>query len=156
MYKNNNHKSLLSLVLLLAPTLVSGFRAPENPVAIKPPVVVRKAPTVPIVPADLDEDTMTSTISQDKLLEVGKTIASQRFVKPRHATERKSWGVDNEEDDFHGEYWFDSRIHTFGNIGVLGALHAAMAPLSTRLIDVLAYEGQDVRSMVRLFILLCL
>ena len=40
-------------------------------------------------------------------------------------------------------------IHTLGNVGFWGALHAALAPLSTKLIDVLAYGGQDVRQMVR-------
>lgn len=40
-------------------------------------------------------------------------------------------------------------IHTLGNVGLGGALHAALAPLSTKLIDVVAYEGQDVRQKVR-------
>lgn len=40
-------------------------------------------------------------------------------------------------------------IHTLGNVGFWGAVHAALAPLSTKLIDVLAYGGKDVRQMVR-------
>ncbi|KAG7347769.1 methyltransferase type 11 domain containing protein [Nitzschia inconspicua] len=144
MYKNN---SLFALVLLVAP--IAAFRAPENPMVVKQPVVVKDSSRTLIttVPNIVDDATLTTTISQQKLADVGKTIASQRFVKPRHATERKVWGVDNEVDD-HGEYWFDSRIHTFGNVGFLGALHAAMAPLSTKVIDVVAYDGKDVRSMV--------
>lgn len=46
------------------------------------------------------------------------------------------------------EYWNDQRIHVLGNKGFTGALHAAIANLSTKMIDVLAYEGQDVRREV--------
>jgi hypothetical protein len=56
---------------------------------------------------------------------------------PRHPTERKKWGVDKEELT---EYWFNNRIHTFGNTGMLGALHAAVAPMATKMIDDLAYK----------------
>ena len=37
------------------------------------------------------------------------------------------------------------QIHVFGNTGILGALHAALAPLSTKIIDDAAYHGEDVR-----------
>ena len=53
----------------------------------------------------------------------------------RHACARKRWGIDSNHPD---EYWFDSRIHTLGNHGFGGACHAAMAPISTKLIDILA------------------
>jgi hypothetical protein len=46
------------------------------------------------------------------------------------------------------EYWFDQRIHTLGNTGVTGALHAAITTLSTKVIDVLAYDGMDIRKEV--------
>lgn len=49
------------------------------------------------------------------------------------------------------EYWFDQRIHTLGNVGFFGGLHAAMAPVSTKLIDVFAYDGIEVREVVRHF-----
>lgn len=42
-------------------------------------------------------------------------------------------------------YWFDERIHRFGNIGVGGWFHALVAPLVTNLIDRLSYDGVDVR-----------
>jgi len=42
-------------------------------------------------------------------------------------------------------YWFHPKIHTFGNTGVFGALHAAIAPLATKLIDAAAYSGENVR-----------
>ena len=42
-------------------------------------------------------------------------------------------------------YWFDERIHRFGNIGLGGRFHALVAPLVTNLIDRLSYDGVDVR-----------
>jgi len=37
------------------------------------------------------------------------------------------------------------KIHTFGNTGLLGAIHAALAPLETKLIDFSAFFGENVR-----------
>lgn len=42
-------------------------------------------------------------------------------------------------------YWYDPRIHVWGNIGWRGRIHATMAPLATYMIDHLSYAGQDVR-----------
>ncbi|GKY94305.1 hypothetical protein MPSEU_000396300 [Mayamaea pseudoterrestris] len=70
------------------------------------------------------------------------------IVKPldsRHAMDRKKWGVDK---DYSNEYWLDKRIHTLGNVGFGGAFHAAVAPLSTKLIDLAAYDGKDIRQEV--------
>ena len=61
------------------------------------------------------------------------------------STLRRKWGVDNEHSH---EYWFDDRIHTLGNSGFWGAVHAAVAPLSTKIIDVASYHGVDVRKTV--------
>lgn len=41
-----------------------------------------------------------------------------------------------------------TQIHVFGNTGFLGAVHAAVAPLSTKIIDDAAYNGQDVRKVL--------
>jgi ubiquinone/menaquinone biosynthesis C-methylase UbiE len=46
------------------------------------------------------------------------------------------------------EYWKRPDIHTFGNMGFGGALHAAMAPIATHIIDVKAYGGVDVRKSI--------
>jgi SAM-dependent methyltransferase len=46
------------------------------------------------------------------------------------------------------EYWYDPRIHNFGNIGMGGRVHAAFAPVFTWLIDKLSYGGVDVRQKV--------
>jgi hypothetical protein len=53
------------------------------------------------------------------------------------------------DKDYSEEYWFDHRIHTLGNSGFFGALHAAVAPFSTMIIDAVAYGGEDVRKKVR-------
>ena len=45
-------------------------------------------------------------------------------------------------------YYRDSRIHQFGYDGVGGRMHALLAPLSTRMIDHLSYDGLDVRTEV--------
>ncbi len=45
-------------------------------------------------------------------------------------------------------YWFDERIHRFGNVGLGGRFHALVAPLVTCLIDRLSYNGVDVRGRV--------
>ena len=42
-------------------------------------------------------------------------------------------------------YWNDPRIHTFGNIGSSGALHASMSPLFTKMLDTVAYNGINLR-----------
>lgn len=46
------------------------------------------------------------------------------------------------------EYWFHPAIHTFGNSGLFGGLHAAVAPLFTKVIDVSAYDGKPVREAI--------
>jgi hypothetical protein len=72
-----------------------------------------------------------------------KAVANKSVVKK--AVAHKKWGVD---DKHEAEYWFDTRIHTLGNVGFMGALHAASAALATKVIDVNAYNGVDVRQQV--------
>jgi hypothetical protein len=66
-------------------------------------------------------------------------------VRTNHVR-RPKWGIDN---TFPEEYWFDDRIHTLGNHGFWGAVHAAMAPISTKIIDMAAYDGIDIRKQVK-------
>jgi ubiquinone/menaquinone biosynthesis C-methylase UbiE len=44
----------------------------------------------------------------------------------------------------HQRYWEDPRIHTFGNIGVRGFVHALIAPSFTRGLD--GFFGEEVRA----------
>lgn len=46
------------------------------------------------------------------------------------------------------EYWFNNRIHVFGNTGIFGKFHATVAPVATWLIDNKAYGGVDMRMKV--------
>jgi hypothetical protein len=75
---------------------------------------------------------------------VKKAVANKVVVKK--ASAHKKWGVD---DTHEAEYWFDTRIHTLGNgVGITGGLHAASAAFATKLIDVKAYNGVDIRQQV--------
>jgi len=73
------------------------------------------------------------------------TSSAKPAFAERHASKRKKWGVDNDKEE---EYWFNQKIHTLGNTGFTGAIHAAMAPLSTYVIDAFAYKGLDIRHKV--------
>jgi hypothetical protein len=82
-------------------------------------------------------------VTKDALVEKKKQVVKEhpRATKTIH----KRWGV-----DAHGEeYWYDQRIHTLGNVGFGGAVHAACAAVSTKLIDIVAYDGMNVRQKVR-------
>lgn len=48
----------------------------------------------------------------------------------------------------NNEWWYNPVIHSFGNTGNLGKIHAKLAPYITKTIDVTAYSGRDVRSEV--------
>ena len=40
---------------------------------------------------------------------------------------------------------YNPRLHMFGNVGILGKVHARVASLSTRVIDNAAYRGENMR-----------
>jgi hypothetical protein len=65
----------------------------------------------------------------------------------RHMAAHKQMGIDKD----HGlEYWFDQRIHSLGNRGFMGGVHAATAMVATKLIDMAAYGGTNLRTRVRI------
>ena len=45
-------------------------------------------------------------------------------------------------------YYFDRRIHNLGNIGYPGKIHAEGALLSTRVIDIIRYNGRNIRKEI--------
>ena len=45
-------------------------------------------------------------------------------------------------------YPFDPRIHNLGNTGIKGTIHAEFAPVFTKLIDLKAYNGRDIRKEI--------
>jgi len=55
---------------------------------------------------------------------------------------------DEVEQTKNNMYWYHPDIHTFGNTGLSGGVHAFLAPLATKIIDRAAYENIDVRSKV--------
>jgi len=63
----------------------------------------------------------------------------------RHAVKRKRWGIDQDDT---AEYWFNNKIHTFGNTGFWGGLHAFVAPVATKIIDTIAYDGKSARELI--------
>jgi len=85
---------------------------------------------------------------------VKERSTAKPVLSKKHASKRKKWGVDNDGEE--DEYWFNQKIHTLGNTGFTGAIHAAMAPFSTFLIDAMAYEGVDIRHKVRAVLTRCL
>jgi Methyltransferase domain len=81
----------------------------------------------------------------DPAASVQDPISITSTDKPRPRITKPTWGVDKEHPE---EYWFDSRIHTLGNHGFWGAVHAAVCPLATKVIDVASYQGIDVRQQL--------
>lgn len=71
-------------------------------------------------------------------------FSSLKFIRPRTFRPRVKLG----RDDMPTEYWFDNRIHTFGNTNFWGGVHASVAPFATWLIDTKAYDGVDARLRV--------
>lgn len=51
------------------------------------------------------------------------------------------------EQPWASKYWEDPRIHSFGNVGIGGTLHSLLAPFFTLLLDVTAYEGENLRQL---------
>lgn len=45
-------------------------------------------------------------------------------------------------------YYYNPKMHTFGNIGFGGKLHAATAPILTKAIDYLRYNGTNIREEI--------
>ena len=49
---------------------------------------------------------------------------------------------------FQVKYYYDVRIHNFGNIGLKGKIHAYIAPYITKLIDEKQYNSIDIRQNI--------
>jgi ubiquinone/menaquinone biosynthesis C-methylase UbiE len=46
------------------------------------------------------------------------------------------------------KYYYDSRIHNFGNIGLGGKIHSFLAPYATKLIDDKCYNSVNIRQSI--------
>jgi len=142
---------ILSLLLVAVPASVDAFRPPENPTGIpglkKSSLVLKKPPSTKTATPPREENNQ-NVISPKTIERVGKAVTADNVA--RGATIRKRWeiGTARVASDYEDEYWYNPTIHTFGNIGFLGGIHAALAPISTKIIDMVAYDGEDIRSVV--------
>ena len=46
------------------------------------------------------------------------------------------------------KYYYDSRIHNFGNIGLGGHIHSLLAPYATKMIDDKCYNSVNIRQVI--------
>ena len=46
------------------------------------------------------------------------------------------------------KYYYDSRIHNFGNIGFGGHVHSLLAPYATKMIDEKCYNSVNIRQLI--------
>ncbi len=77
-----------------------------------------------------------SLVSSSRIATSGKSRMSLRASSPQQPPEDVP------------PYWYDPRIHVWGNIGWRGRMHAVLAPLATYVIDQTSYSGIDVRKRV--------
>jgi len=133
---------LVALFLALPSTSVA-FRPPENPTGLKGIKVVTKSSAKVAPTKDVKNAITTETMER-------VTKAATAETHARELTLRKRWelGINNKAADYEEEYWFNPTIHNFGNIGFLGSIHAVLAPVSTKVIDILAYDGDNIRNRV--------
>ena len=139
---------ILSLVIAFSSTGVAAYIPSVHShdhalVTIPKPTITTKTTTSTMTPTDVltTEAPSTTTIAPSNHL-----ASSSSFVVK---VSRTKWGTDHEHPE---EYWFDNRIHTLGNHGFGGAVHAALAPFSTKIIDLAAYHGVDVRLKVKVLL----
>jgi ubiquinone/menaquinone biosynthesis C-methylase UbiE len=129
-------------------TIAADRAADEATRIIAPPQILSDAvgkvaigTSIPIRDDDMCHPRLPST-----LVPLSKHLDLEMQVPPRrHAVRRKRWGVDHDDTS---EYWFNNKIHTFGNTGLWGGLHAVVAPVATKIIDIMAYDGKGARDII--------
>ena len=62
---------------------------------------------------------VSSTTNNNKVSTTLAASTATPVVANKRAVVHKRWGIDNTNED---EYWYDSRIHTLGNCGFMGAV----------------------------------
>ena len=82
---------------------------------------------------------MVSSFSIDKTL-LYNTRLKGKFIDFEFMDEAKP------PEGYH--YWNDPRIHTLGNDGFGGYIHSLVSPSITRIIDMYAYNGVDIRNEI--------
>ena len=106
-------------------------------------------------PSDSSSRPLQQLISRNECIDWGYTHLAlhrgrriQYFAKEIIVKERCRLLQCRNPAEQQGYYFKRPDIHTLGNTGVGGSLHANVAPLATKIIDTHAYKGKDVRSMV--------
>lgn len=128
--------AISSLLVLLTATPCISFRGDARSLGSSPGPKKAGAPV---------QETAVSTLSSNTI--EAKSVQGIKLYE--NAAEEISMLMDlSSKKKAATEYWSDQRIHTLGNTGFLGAFHAAVATLSTKVIDDLAYRGMDVRGKV--------
>ena len=46
------------------------------------------------------------------------------------------------------QYYYNPKIHNFGNIGISGKIHAELALIATKTIDIIRYDGRNIREEI--------
>ena len=46
------------------------------------------------------------------------------------------------------KYWYNPDIHNFGNVGIKGNFHSILSPIATKIIDLKAYNGRNIRKEI--------
>ena len=123
--------SLIILVILLSSGVVFAYI---------PSVHSHEHALVTILKPTIKKPASTTTAEAKQKL---NTITRSKLASA--SASRTKWGTDHENPE---EYWFDNRIHSLGNHGFGGAVHAALAPFSTKFIDMASYHGVDIRLKV--------
>lgn len=126
-------------LLLVTAALQSAFafRTPENPQA---------ASAIPGLKIPKPNVVAPSTPADTTVVDIAAINAA--------AGKAMDWAADKKVTDINIDcstedaYWYNPSIHGWGNVGLSGAVHAVLAPLSTWIIDRVAYDGEDVRSTV--------
>lgn len=113
--------------------MFSVMTIPMHSFAYVPSIHPHDKPVITIKPNQFNP--VSPVVSDEMILSTANDHTMSKIAK-------KKWGIDNE---YPNEYWFDDRIHTLGNHGFWGAIHAAVAPMATKMIDVSAYHGVDIR-----------
>lgn len=132
---------LFALFVVMAPSTSSAFRPPENPTGLTGIPSVGTKSSTQVAPSK-------NVITPETMQGVIKAATAETHA--RELTLRKRWelGIGTKAPDYEEEYWFNPTIHNFGNIGFLGSIHAVLAPVSTKIIDILAYDGDNIRNRV--------
>lgn len=68
------------------------------------------------------------------------SIASKKLWEP--------FDTGEDQGQWDAEYWNHPHIHGLGNTGWGGSVHAWMAPMVTKMIDHIAYDGMDARAII--------